>query len=77
MKILTHDVTFITDDDVIVDVSEEMAPGTTIFSVFAFDPDQGPNGEVTYKLEDLEYEGILSLDLEKLGKYLPYFIILF
>ena len=69
VKILTDDVTFLANHDVIVDVNEEMAVGATVFSVSAFDPDQGLNGDVTYDLEDLSHHGLLALNAGKLGEF--------
>ncbi|XP_014897498.1 protocadherin-16 [Poecilia latipinna] len=43
-------------------VSEGLPPGAEVLQLTAFDPDEGPNGEVTYTLTDDNSQGAFSVD---------------
>lgn len=43
-------------------VSEGLAPGAELLRVSAFDPDEGPNGHVTYSLTEDSSHGAFSVD---------------
>ncbi|XP_051779861.1 cadherin-23 isoform X1 [Erpetoichthys calabaricus] len=49
-------------------ILEGAQPGTTLISVSAVDPDKGPNGQVTYELQNLPRGGYVRLEDPNAGK---------
>ena len=58
---------WVDDDTIIVDIEEECDVGTILLNIRSTDKDQGRNGQVFFRLEDLQ--DLTSLPHENKGKW--------